>query len=200
MVTNLTVVNQEFLKKLSSIKWKALHLAFSIDGVKTLQEYIGYPLKWESFDRNLRKLLEFSKGFHCSTSITVNAYNVFRLAEIFDYIESFREIKKIAILFSFLVGPDFLRTDVLPKEIKEQAIIKLIDYKKRSVSINSKLDLFNLENSLDVIIERLKHESDDVLERRKEFVKFTKALDKFNGHNILDVCPELAPLFDNSYN
>ena len=146
------------------------------------------------------KVYNFTKTCNLSVSITVQAYNVFHLTEIFDYIESFWETKKIGIQICFLEGPDFLKTDVLPKEIKEQAIIKLIDFKKRSKSINDKLDIFNLGKNLDVIIARLKSESNDVLGRQKEFVKFTKAIDKFNGHNILDVCPELAPLFDNSYN
>jgi len=196
MVTNLTVMNDAFLKKMSSIRWRSLNLAFSVDGINTLQEYIRHPVKWEKFDRNLRNVMSHAKGFDVlSTSITVQAYNVFQLTDLLDYMESFWDTKQVVFQFSFLRGPDYLKTDVLPREIREQAIDKLNEFKTRSKSINSQRDMFGLEESINVIIHGLKHEDSDVEERRREFIRYTNALDKFNGQSIVNVCPELAPLF-----
>ena len=86
----------------------------------------------------------------------------------------------------------------MPSTVKQGAIAKLVDYRRRMSGVTRGIDRVFLENGLDVIVERLRQESSDVAERRREFVKFTKALDRFNGHSILDVCPELAPLFDDS--
>ena len=197
MVTNLTVLDDAFLSKMASIQWRSLNLAFSVDGINALQEYIRYPVKWKKFDRNLRKVMARAKDFDVlSTSITVQAYNVFQLTDLLDYMESFWDIKRVQFQFSFLRDPDYLRPDVLPREIREQAIDKLNDFKTRSKSINSGNGIVGLEDSINVIIHGLKHEDGNVEQRRGEFIRYTKALDDFNRQNILTVCPELAPLFN----
>ncbi len=196
IVTNLTLINYEYFKKLSDINWRCLQVTFSIDGVGSLQEYIRYPIKWKIFDNNIRILLECSKKIDLSVSITVQAYNVFHLTDIFDYIESFLKSINIRINFSFLSGPAYLKTDILPEDIKKQAIIKLYNFMERSKIVNNKdQNDFQFKNNLDVIIEDLKYEEDNLFVRRQEFINYTKTLDKLRGQNILDVCPEMKALF-----
>ena len=140
-------------------------------------------------------LLELSDQIDISASLTVQAYNVYYLPVVLDYLETLWNIKQHDINFSFLKIPSFLKTDVLPRNIREQAIVKLKDFIKRSKSINDKDCFFQLKNNLEIVIEDLRDEDESIPERRMEFVNYTKTLDKLRGQNILDVCPEMKSLF-----
>ncbi len=195
IITNLTLDSYDFFKKLIDYDWLVLHVVFSIDGYKNLQEYIRYPQKWEIFENNLMKLLELSDKIDISISLTVQAYNAFHLTDVLDYIETFWDTNQIDTNVTFLTVPPFLKTDVLPENIKKKAIVKINEFINRSRSINDENCTFQLENNLKIVIEDLQNEDPNLHERRMEFVKYTRTLDELRGQKILDVCPEMETLF-----
>ncbi|MFC1848574.1 twitch domain-containing radical SAM protein [candidate division CSSED10-310 bacterium] len=194
-VTNLIFDNPGFIKKLSLIEWKFFQIVFSIDGCKKLQEYIRYPLKWDVFENNINTILSLGDRINLTASITVDAYNVYQLTDVLDYLETFWDKTNLSISMNFLQVPYYLKTDILPQKIKTEAIQRIKDFMKRSKFINDDKRSGQLKNELDYVIKNLDHEDDTLLERRKKFVQFTRALDKLRGQNILDVCPEMEHLF-----
>ncbi len=79
--------------------------------------------------------------------------------------------------------------------MKGQAITKLNCFIKRGILADDSNGSLKLINNLKIVIKDLMHEGEDLIERRKEFIKFTRALNKNRGQNILDFCPEIKSLF-----
>ena len=104
--------------------FRAIKIGASIDGIGKVNDYIRYPSKWERIEKNLTKLDEAEGNFILWLAVTVQAYNILHLPEIFKWkiSKNFKRVnvtdwRPIASLHP-LHGPHFLNIKVLPLEAK----------------------------------------------------------------------------------
>jgi sulfatase maturation enzyme AslB (radical SAM superfamily) len=167
--TNLPNKLLDYWKNFKKIKINA-----SIDAYKDLNRYIRYPTGWELVEKNLLKFIKLEKETHIDLQIhcTVQIYNILQLDKFFDFLIE-RNITDIYL--NILNHPEYLNIRVLPKELKELAIKRLIPYQNIK-KVNSTLDYMMAE---------------DWNHKWSEFVNYTRILDNNRNENIADLIPEL---------
>ncbi len=108
-------------------QFKAVKLLCSIDGFGKVNEYVRYPSKWDVIDKNLTYLDENFDSLKLKEillSCTVQIYNVLELADLYDYLTKFKNIVPALNLINLHI-PHYLRSDVLPPEVKKEATHRL---------------------------------------------------------------------------
>jgi Radical SAM superfamily len=107
MHTNGTIFNPRIVELLKKFGWVAL--AFSIDGLGSLFEYIRYPANWK---RTWNCILEHrAAGLHVEIQPCIQAYNVFGTVELLRFCDQQRIPYS---LNNLLRQPRFLSLDMLP--------------------------------------------------------------------------------------
>ncbi len=124
--TNLTVFPSKRLLELWR-QFKHVEIAFSLDGIGPVNEYVRYPSKWNVVEENVAKLLQLSHDMNvrCGLRPTIMIYNIYDLPNIFHwwqnqvdqhYIRPFSETSWFNP--THVTYPQYLSLQVLPKEIK----------------------------------------------------------------------------------
>jgi hypothetical protein len=120
--TNLTQIPPE-LEKLWP-RFNGVRLYCSVDATEQLNEVIRHPSKWSDIDRNLRYIDQNHEALGVKEALvmcTVQVYNVFNLAMLYDYLaENFQFVGQIPCLVD-LHTPQFYQTSILPAELKTLA-------------------------------------------------------------------------------
>lgn len=162
-------------------EFKSVNLYCSIDAVGALGEYIRRGSSWNEIDNNLKNIdLNFSKLNlnECIINVTVQAQNIYKLDEIFDYLKQFHNISKSPYLTN-LYYPSYLSTQILDKKVKELVEIKLGTIKGNSEVSKNIAEIISFMNSGYSFRENMK------------FYKFTKRLDGFSKSKLFELVPEL---------
>lgn len=186
--TNLTRIPKK-IKELWP-KFKAIKLLCSIDGYGSVNDYIRTNAKWSVIDENLKMLNEEFESLKISQiilSTTVQASNILNLTELYEYISKLPNTVKALNLIN-LYGPEYLRTQVLPKEIKEEAKRRLLEIKPM---VASKLEphMMYLLNGIDEAINFM--EAADKTEMLPEFIKYNYRIDAIEKASFKDSIPDL---------
>lgn len=162
-------------------KFKSVNLYCSIDAIGGLGEYIRRGSNWTDIDKNLKYIdLNFSKLNlkECIVNVTVQAQNIYKIDEIFDYLKQFQNISKSPYLTN-LYYPSYLSTQILDKKVKELVEIKLGTIKGNSEVNKNIAEIISFMNSGFSFGENMK------------FYKFTKRLDSFSKNKLFELVPEL---------
>jgi sulfatase maturation enzyme AslB (radical SAM superfamily) len=192
--TNLTKIPGE-LRTLWP-QFKQVHVYCSIDGYGRLNEYIRSPSSWQELDANLHHLDEAFAEYGLSEvaiSCTVQAYNVLRLGELFDYLATaFKNIRPVPAL-PLLDYPSFFDIRILTDSLKRLAIERLEN--ARTVHSSGAWKPYPvMVRTVDGIIQALNQEIEGVQGARALFAQVTQRLDRQRAENLLDVVPEMAPM------
>ena len=122
--TNLTTIKYKNIDIVSLWKnFKSVQLQCSIDAVGIPLEYIRSGSKWKKIENNLHELLRSV----CNSKIKImftpvlSILNIWFIADLFDYAIKYN----IPIDLTILTGPDYLALDVIPDQLKEQALTQL---------------------------------------------------------------------------
>ena len=174
--TNLTNIPQRMIDYWQH--FKRIKINASIDAVGDLNRYIRYPANWKSIDKNLRLFLEMRQNNKCTVSVhcTVQIYNILRLSELIDYVDSIGEID---IYFNILNHPECLNIRVLPPHLKQQATAMLERYLSRP--------------KVDGIISYMNGE--DWTHKRDDFSRYTRALDTSRDENLGELIHEFNGIY-----
>ena len=150
------------------LHFKRVRLGASIDGYDEVNKYIRFPANWKSIDKNVRTLLkqDIDVEIHC----TVQMYNIFYLKELIDWANKIGT----SIYFRPLQDPNYLCTQILPKELKALAREKLKGYENYK----------GLEGILTFMDKK------DQTSLLPTFFKKTKIIDKSRNQNLFDTIPE----------
>lgn len=126
--TNLTVLNEDILRKLT--KYKKVVFVVSLDGWGKIQEYIRYPLRWDKFLQNLNLLKQWSQcaPFEIDFISTIQAYNFHHLIELFSFLLKGNYSDSFMPQINFLTYPQILTIQALPKKQFEQEKDKILDW------------------------------------------------------------------------
>ncbi len=191
-ITNLTYLEKSMLDALEVFRYCTF--SCSLDGFGTFNEYLRYPSKWETLDRNLRLLLQRSpKKFGYKVYITVSAYNIFGMKELLCYLKKVAEEyqRSLRIYFSIVHSPEYLDLEIVPIEWRKKVACEIgevvhdfIAHKEAHREIHALLRLLVKQTYSE---ERLKT-------LREKFREHVQLFDEGRSANLLEHVPELAEL------
>ncbi|MDX1412706.1 MAG: twitch domain-containing radical SAM protein [Candidatus Promineifilaceae bacterium] len=197
--TNLTILPERILDLWPH--FRKVRVTVSLDGFDQVNAYIRHPAHWPTLDRHLHILdaqadqLNLKGGVGINT--TVQVYNIFRLDEHIKYLAtSFQRIE--APNLTILSYPEHFNIRLLPPQMKASAAERLRYF--TDTFAGSWPDhwqgasLIKLHKAIDGIVEHMDGEStEDAL---LQFRRWSEHFDQTRGQHVLDVIPELAPLFE----
>lgn len=189
--TNLTVSPSAEIISLWK-RFKYVEVAFSLDGVGLVNEYVRYPSKWEQVDSIAKKILCLSKelSVRCGLRSTVMIYNILDLPNIFSWWtqavntysrDSFTDSSWINP--THVTHPPYLSLRVLPKEYKKVVMNELL---QANVSPR-------MQGILKHFIRYMNAQDDSHL--LPKFIDFSKRLDQIRAQDFRQVAPELAGIY-----
>jgi sulfatase maturation enzyme AslB (radical SAM superfamily) len=172
--------------------FRSVAVNVSIDGIHDVYNYIRGNGDFNQVEENIREIQKIPNVSRVVGAFTAQAGNILQAAECIDYF-----LNKMGIVFySHRVSyPNCLSAQVLPPELRGQAIQRLVTIKDRIADfpIMSKYPI--LEN----ITKRQIADNVNYLMARDQshlwpdFVEFNKKLDATRGQSLLDVVPEFRP-------
>jgi len=122
IVTNLTVLTEDWLKIWSH--FKRVSLRISLDGVGEYQELMRPGLRWESFEKNIKKLdliyLQFPFS-EVNINFTLQALNAKQLVPVMKWLQEFEHIAPLPHV-SILSEPEYMDSRWLSESIKTDLI------------------------------------------------------------------------------
>jgi len=189
--TNLTILPMKILELWKH--FKGVKILASIDAIGDLNYYIRYPAKWEQIEKNLKFIEQHHKEFNileCMISTTVQALNVTRLGEIYDYLEQFDFIVRAPNLVN-LYMPIYQQTTILPKQLKRIAALQLKERMDKLIDTMPPHYKYLVENIPQII--HFMNSSDG--HQNKSFERFLDFQHKFDGLKNLKLT-DYAPEFN----
>jgi hypothetical protein len=172
-------------------EFKSIRIMVSVDGIGPLGELIRYPLKWRTFESNLAELnlLKFRQPekLEVAFNTTVQAYNVFGLIDLVDYLAKspFENLPRTTFA-NFLQNPSYFNATNLPNEIKLEAHTKITEFLQSHSNHES-------INFLRAALRQLETPGSE--EVTDSFRRVTKFYDRQRQQNFPDLVPEMRHLF-----
>jgi sulfatase maturation enzyme AslB (radical SAM superfamily) len=149
--TNLTTIKYKDIEVVNLwSQFKSVKIQCSIDAIGQPLEYIRSGCEWNKIESNLHTLINsvYKSKISVSLSPVLSILNIWFIADLFAYANQ-NDIKVNPIV---LTGPDYLALDVIPDQLKEQALAQLELIKPHLLSSMfnhlSKLIQNNINNSL----------------------------------------------------
>jgi len=195
--TNGTIYTSELERIIP--KFKEFHLGISIEAVTPLNDYVRYPSNIEIILHNISrflKLRESHPGLHLTLRITPNLFTVYEIDQLFEYMIANRITAEAC---NILYKPDCLRMELMPEDIRQEAIAKL-EHLVAKYSL-AKHNITNVRNphlvdqvNADTIIDYLEFlknysvpNNSDTL--HQQLVEFLKSFEGLRNNSILDYAP-----------
>jgi len=123
--TNCTVWNYKLLHRLA--QFSNTEIQISIDGLNEVDEYIRYPTKWQTKTHNFTQYLKHNVAKTLKVYTVVNALNYDRIDSLIQWLVYLAEdyVKNIIWYPIILDYPQYLSVDVIPIELRQDAMKKL---------------------------------------------------------------------------
>ena len=190
--TNCTNINKNFLELIS--QFDTVNINASLDGVGIVNEYIRSPSDWLQISSNIEKLAQLP-NVHLGITPTVQIYNVFDIVNIIKWVEYLTKKYNKNVFIDFLVNvhPYHLNVNILPDDMREEALNDIADYLDAGMNTDNQMTM----NSLNGILGLLEQpRSTNWLEELQRFKTFTLSLDQHREQTLRDLDPRLARLID----
>ena len=196
--TNGTIFNDKIVKYIES--FKQFHLGISIDSVTNLNDYVRYPGKIDEILSNIKKFLNLRStypGLQISLRITPNIFTIYNLDKLCIFM---LENNVIAESCNILYNPEFLKIELLPKNLRQHVIhkfeqlISLYNLQKTEIINVRRNDLIK-DVIANVILEYYDFlttykEIENPDKSRYQLVEFIKSFESLRKNSILDHLPE----------
>jgi uncharacterized protein (TIGR03067 family) len=178
VLTNGTTTASPWLKLTE--QFRQLLLCFSIDGAGATYDYIRYPGRWTTLQKNIKFFGRMANAT-LSAHVTVQAYNALGLVDLF------RSLDRLGLPFNakVLVHPARLATKVLPPRARKVAAERLRAYAENDCKPAQRELVLGLASGL----ESLKDTWD--MNLFHEFMLFTNDLDRSRDQSLPEALPEL---------
>ncbi|TRT70312.1 MULTISPECIES: twitch domain-containing radical SAM protein [Microcystis] len=178
--TNGTVYNRRLSEMLR--QFLSVELAFSVEGVGQLQEYIRTPSRWEMISRNI---LSFQKD-HIPLSVrpTAQAYNIFGILELVRWCQ---EQGLRYILNNLIWEPRFLSLDMLPQLVIDEARQDWQQYLEQECDEDNR---WHIETII-AALQRPRPEPRELAVLQDAFIRYTNDIDRSRGQSLAVACPRL---------
>ena len=190
---NCTYVPDRLLRTFDHFSHICLNL--SVDGFGSVQEYIRYPSKWKTIERNISKILNArTENVEVWFSPVIQVYNILRLTEFFEWRDILCEKFETNIRWSLIIctTPEFLDIASLPQgEVRKAALSEIKRYKQRIQKKQCHSFVDGLK-SVEYILENKFLENTQL--NGKRFFEYTKVLDEHRGNDFSKSFPRLNKL------
>ena len=121
ITTNLTVMNQNLIDIFK--KFKEVWLSVSCEGIEETFEYIRFGHLWETFEKNLKQIM--NSRTKLGISYVIQAPSFASIPKMVDYFDNL-ELKIFPI---YLRSPAHFHISVLSKDVKQNLLNHFKDYK-----------------------------------------------------------------------
>jgi sulfatase maturation enzyme AslB (radical SAM superfamily) len=188
--TNCTNVNRRFLELVS--QFDTVNINASLDGTGIVNDYIRAPSNWEQISSNVEKLANL-KNVTLGITPTVQIYNMFNIVSLMKWVDELRSKYNKDIFIDFLINhhPHHLSTSIVSKELRDQAIQEIFDFKANGLKSYNQMTMNSLNGLLGHLNGETSHDSQEQLNR---FKTYTLALDNQRGQDINCLDPRIAQL------
>ncbi len=130
--TNFTIFTEEMLNKLNH--FKHVNFIISLDGVGETFEYIRYPAKWTTIEKNLAFLKSKAQAhFEVLFSPTIQVLNIHQLPRLMEYFKQDFEMN-FDIDLNILSHPKPYSIGILPKPIKMEIKMMILSELKNMLN------------------------------------------------------------------
>jgi len=183
--TNGTTLNPALLEQWKH--FKKVEVCFSVDAIGPLADYIRYPSKWKTVEKNIKAVANSGIPHLTGTiNCTVSILNVMHFPEFYTWYskQQYRNFKR-TLVWNRLVFPTFLSLQVLPVHSKE----KITDYYNDYISKNNVHDIEKLYSIIEFMNE---------FDNSKELFKSCLAIkrqDKLRKQSVDEYIPWLGEVF-----
>lgn len=197
--TNGTIYTTELEKVFKS--FKQAHLGISIESLHPVNDYIRWPGKISSIEKNILSFIELRNqmDLQLSLRITPSILSIYHIDTLFEFMI---EHSVTAESCNILTTPTCLRIELLPKNILDEVVIKIDKVIEKYNLVEPTELLVNRRNETkrDEIISKVifeyKHTienlqpPEDVEFERYNLIKFLKGFESIHNNSILDYLPE----------
>jgi hypothetical protein len=161
-------------------------ITVSVDGYRSVYEYIRFPASWERLESNLLRLRQ-QENVMLGCRPTIQLYNVLSITDLLDYLEN----QEITWRVGLVVAPKYLSARLMSEEGKALAADRLRAFLQRSrlaavePALRSRVEM--------VIRDMMRpfplQEHQQLLE---SFMQFTNDLDSTRGQSVHEALPEVS--------
>ena len=177
-------------------KFENIEIYISLEGVGEVYEYIrgGKEFKFRSLEDNI-KLFQGLNNRIVAFTVTIMAYNIFSINEIWDWYSSVRLPGDEIVFSNVVVEPNYLNFQILPKNLRTLAANSLDqrDYPRGDYFSGKRwtgdIGILPLKTKL------LSLDNENNLMKLKQFTEFTNDLDQIRGTKVVDCIPQLKEIF-----
>lgn len=189
---NLTNVSDQQIEILNSFAGGRANV--SIDAYKEENEFIRWNSKWQSTTENLPKFGRLHNGFSVCIGTTVSVYQACSIDSLFVWIDQFLlENPKMRLVWLVwpVVRPEFLRVDLLPKDLRMEAIERLRTIAARSFACTDYTYAKGIKLGVDTFTTLLSNDNPTTESQIEKFVQYTQALDRVRNQDSFKMFPHL---------
>ena len=184
--TNGTTADSELLNLIKNFPRNEIQI--SIDGVGEQANYVRYPIQWDDFNQNVKKILDIG-SIKIVFYTVLSAYNLFSLADILRYVNQIAEFRPVGWYPIFLDNPNYLRTSIWSTTIRETAVDHLKTEIEKYQSLKPYVGNEVFEKIYDYYMNDIHTGS-----QLTQFLEFNMMLDRHRNTNFNHTFPELSCL------
>lgn len=179
--TNFTTGNRALYSIFEA--FKNIRLYISIDGYRSMNEYLRFPSKWSIIEKNVTYLESLRKIASVEVAITpvINVYNALTIVELFQWADSL----DFGNASDVVRGVSQIDCLILPRKTREEAIKRLNAYAVQCGSKAKHDNAIILGNKLNGDLPQSVQ-----LTNLRNFVKFTQYIDSSRNLSFPEVAPE----------
>ncbi|MBY0553282.1 twitch domain-containing radical SAM protein [bacterium] len=177
----------------------------SIDGHGDTQEYIRFPSKWPTIEKNFYLINEYSRNFssiNLMINLTLNLYNILSFTELLNWLEAPRlkhGLKEDPFNLNILMFPEYLSVDLLPNSLRQDVISKVRSYMESSWICKARPHIYSrLEQLNNMLAVRVDETAQDYTKKLTQFWVYTKILDQIRSQKITEFEPPLVAAIENN--
>lgn len=182
LTTNLTQWNDVFYNTMTRFDHGEIQI--SIDHIYDKNEYIRYPTKWESIEKNIIRLYDkFPQTWKIKHYTVFQTYNYDAIPDVLDWVHNHRswydskEKNRLYIWSPIMLdSPSYLDVRIIQPEVREKTIEKLKAYEP-SISVPN----IWWQHGVEQAIKRLEDNSlseEYCTEKRQQFREFSDTMDR----------------------
>lgn len=189
IVTNLSIVSDEFIKALSKIKRVSLRV--SIDGIGDVYRWIrgGNDFSYNDIEKNILRLANIkSVQKNILIGFCTLPYNLWNITDLIKRLSDLnkRIDKNIVLDFkNICVSPEYLNVNLIPKEIRVKIANALATYR-------SEIKMIWFDNLISYLI---KQETCNDEKIKDEFIQWTDYCNEIRKMDIYKLVPQLVKVF-----
>jgi MoaA/NifB/PqqE/SkfB family radical SAM enzyme len=197
LVTNLTNVSPHLHGMLA--QFRRVTLKISLDGYGDCYEYVRFPGKWKTIERNIGKVLNLQNIHEAIIFPVLNVYNMLRMTELLEWAED----RGLPVVAGLVRSVDYVDCRLLPPQARKEAKRRFdAFFEARTIDGVLLPRLVNLAHEIDLAFGELDATDFDASTRHRHlarFMQFTNDMDASRGTGFAATFPETLAFMTDAY-